>query len=168
MAGHFGSGTPNLNNICPYSFRSCIMIVPGEILAMRDIVQYWPLAKNVHSALWIIIFTAFPFAFNLLYVRRYGEFEYWITMIKVVTLIVIILLGILLPLGATGGPPLLATNGIEPVLCESVNSDCLLSPGFNCTFFRNTAKFRLERRPFQRDHRHRIRRRSCRILGVLL
>src|SRR5690348_1950257 len=144
------------------------MIVPGEILAMRDIVEYWTSATTIPTAGWIGIFAAVPIVFSFFNVRKYGEFEYWISMVKVVALLVIILLGILLrPLGATGKSPLLVTNDFKPVLCESIKN-CLLCPGFNCTFFHNEAKFRLERGAFQRNYRYRTRRRSCRRLGVLL
>jgi amino acid permease len=107
---------------------------------MKDIMYYWTPAQKVPEPVWIAVFIFLPFAFNFLNVRRYGEIEYWLTMIKIVTLVTLFILGVVfLPLGINEGGPLLATNGTDnamtPVLCPTSNINngtCLLRPGFNC------------------------------------
>src|SRR5205085_12185149 len=109
-------------------------------VAMKDIMYYWTSAQKVPESVWIAVFIFLPFAFNFLNVRRYGEVEYWLTMIKIVTLVTLFILGVVfLPLGINEGVPLLATNGtgnaMTPVLCPTStvnNGSCLLRPGFNC------------------------------------
>jgi len=157
VVGHFGSG---VFPACEVSHLSCIMIIPNEAVAMSEIIDYWGTAKNVPQGAWIAIFISLSILFNFLNVRRYGELEYWFTMTKVVTLTILIFLGILLPLGATTGGPLLGTNGTEPIHCNTINDTCLTSPGFNCTSFHRFTDVRLERTTLQGNYRHRTRR-SC-------
>jgi len=77
-------------------------------------------------------------AVNALNVRRYGEFEFWLTWVKIVMIVgFIIILGILLPLQAFNGPSLLGTDTIanRPILCPGPNANppCVPTPGFNCS-----------------------------------
>lgn len=100
---------------------------------MQEIINFWTSTQKVPEWAWILIFILLPLAFNFLNVRKYGEVEYWITMIKILTLVALILLGIsLLPLGASSSEPLLGTTGIDPEFCLPSNGSCLSSPGFNC------------------------------------
>jgi amino acid transporter len=118
------------------AYVSCVTLVPNEAVAMKEIMYYWTPAQKVPEGVWIAVFIFLPFAFNFLNVRRYGEVEYWLTMIKIVTLVTLFILGVVfLPLGINEGGPLLATNGTTPVLCPTSiinNETCLLRPGFNC------------------------------------
>ena len=116
-------------------FLSCVTIVPNEIVAMQEIVNFWTTTQKVPEWAWILIFITLPLAFNFLNVRKYGEVEYWITMVKILTLVALVLLGVvLLPLGASSGGPLLGTDGTNPEFCPPFNGSCLSSPGFNCTY----------------------------------
>lgn len=110
------------------------MIVPNEAVAMREIMNFWTKTETIPGGAWIAIFIFLPFMFNFLNVRKYGELEYWVTMIKILSILVLTLLGvILLPLGAVSSPPLLATTEENsPALCLPSNGTCLSSPGFNC------------------------------------
>jgi len=81
--------------------------------------------------------------FNLLNVRRIGEIEYWLTILKVTTIIGLISLGILLPMGVSVGTRKLGTVGqveaqnLIAVPCPSSALPCLDAPGFPCTPFRH-------------------------------
>jgi len=89
----------------------------------------------VPSAAWIAIFLTIPILFNFFNVRRYGEIEFWLTSIKIITIVGLIFLGILLPMGASSRPPLLGTSAqYTAVECSKneIGEKCLLSPGFNC------------------------------------
>ena len=52
---------------------------------------------------WSCIFLVIIFALNSLSVRVYGESEYWFALIKVVTVIIFIIIGLLTILGIMGG-----------------------------------------------------------------
>ncbi|KAJ1549484.1 hypothetical protein HK405_001538 [Cladochytrium tenue] len=72
--------------------------LPSELSAAGVIVQYW--APNVDSWVWAIVFLV-PLAFvNLVNVRGYGETEYWLSLIKVVFIVIFLLVGTALVLGA--------------------------------------------------------------------
>lgn len=89
---------------------------------------------TVSPVIWLSIFILLPFLFNFLNLRRYGEVEYWLTVIKVFTLVGIIFLGILLPMGASTSTQLLGTDAqFSPVKCGSITmGQCVSPPGFAC------------------------------------
>jgi amino acid permease len=87
--------------------------------------------------IWISIFWLIPVLFNYLNVRRYGEIEFWLTVAKVVTIVGIIVLGILLPMGASPATRLLGTDmqTLELVECPQTPTPgitCVGTPGFGC------------------------------------
>ncbi|KAF9297209.1 hypothetical protein BGZ74_009968 [Mortierella antarctica] len=83
-----------------YAFQ-WIITVTIEVTAAGMILQYWwPNLKMWISAL---IFIVILVAITLLGVKAFGELEYWFSMIKVLTCVIFIIVGILVDLGATGG-----------------------------------------------------------------
>ena len=86
---------------------------------------------------WITIFFILIVLFNLLNVRRYGEIEYWMTVTKLVTIVGIIVLGVLLPLGVSTQTRQLATapdnQTVEYCSTPPGTNTCLPLPGFDCT-----------------------------------
>lgn len=105
-------------------------------------MQFWDKSDNLKSV-WITIFLLVPLLFNLLNVRRIGEIEYWLTIVKVTTIVGLIILGIVLPMGASVGSRQLGTDGestlhnLTAVACSSSTMPCLDPPGFPCTFLRS-------------------------------
>lgn len=69
-----------------------------ELTATGLIVQYWDSSINI--AIFIAIFWVVIFIFNLLPVNFYGELEFWLSTIKVVTVIGFIIFGICIDAGA--------------------------------------------------------------------
>ena len=59
--------------------------------------------QGIPAWVWSCIFLIIIFALNSLSVRVYGESEYWFALIKVVTVIIFIGIGILTILGIMGG-----------------------------------------------------------------
>jgi amino acid permease len=110
-------------------------------------MAFW---KTTNPAVWITVFFVPPFLFNNFNVRRYGEFEYWLTVIKIVTVIGLIVLGILLPINASSAVRLSGTlftndttpdwqltqcpaNLTVPIIEETKqNGTCVGTPGFGC------------------------------------
>ncbi|KAF8981697.1 hypothetical protein BGZ52_002602 [Haplosporangium bisporale] len=83
-----------------YAFQ-WIITVTIEVTAAGMILQYWwPDLK-----MWIpaLVFIVILVAITLLGVKAFGELEYWFAMIKVLTCVVFIIVGILVDVGATGG-----------------------------------------------------------------
>lgn len=75
--------------------------VACELVAGSIIIKYW--LPNTNGTLWSIFFLAILFALNLVSAKAYGEGEYWFASIKVVTIIVFIVAGVLMIFGIIGG-----------------------------------------------------------------
>ena len=85
----------------------------------------------------ITIFFVVLVLFNLLNIRRYGEIEFWLTVIKLATIVGLIFLGILLPMGASIETRQLGTspNNSTVIPCPIINTteiQCLDTPSFVC------------------------------------
>ncbi|RNB89941.1 amino acid permease [Brevibacillus fluminis] len=72
-----------------------------EISAGALIMKFW--FPSVPSLVWSALFLLLMFALNYMSVKAYGEAEYWFALIKVVTVIVFIVLGLLMIFGIMGG-----------------------------------------------------------------
>jgi amino acid permease len=100
-------------------------------------MHLWVSDEKLNS-LWIILFLTASVLFNLLNVRNIGEIEFWLTVIKVTTIVGLVFLGILLPMGASVGTRELGTiqgsNNISTLttVCGP-STQCLPEPGFPCT-----------------------------------
>jgi lysine-specific permease len=83
-----------------YWFNWAITIA-AEIAAANLIVKYW--LPGSSSLLWSVLFLGIMLLINYLSVRVYGESEYWFSFIKVVTVIIFIVIGVLMIFGFMGG-----------------------------------------------------------------
>ncbi|KAF9583152.1 hypothetical protein BGW38_010145 [Lunasporangiospora selenospora] len=90
-----------------YAFQ-WIITVTIEVTAAGMILQYW----WPDLRMWIpaLIFIVILVAITLLGVKAFGELEYWFSMIKVLTCIVFIIVGILVDLGWVGGDAIRGRN----------------------------------------------------------
>ncbi|KAG0047292.1 hypothetical protein BGZ83_007642 [Gryganskiella cystojenkinii] len=83
-----------------YAFQ-WIITVTIEVTSAGIILQYWwPDLK-----MWIpaLVFIVILVGITLLGVKAFGELEYWFSMIKVLTCVIFIIVGILVDAGAVGG-----------------------------------------------------------------
>ena len=64
-------------------------------------MKFW--FPDVPSIVWSALFLGLIFLLNALSVKSYGESEYWFSLIKVVTIIVFIGVGLLTIFGILGG-----------------------------------------------------------------
>ena len=83
----------------------------------------------------IVVFFIPPILINVLNVRKYGEVEFWMTTIKLTTLLGLIILGVVIAAGGVSSP-LLGTNAnYHPVPCNQtdINHQCLPKAGFICS-----------------------------------
>lgn len=108
------------------------MSFPAQIVASSNIISLW--LPDTPKEIWVTLILLICFLFNNFNVRRYGEIEYWSTVIKVTTIVGIICAGFLLSMNASPNARLLGTdaNG-KPVVCSESVYPCVDSPGFNCS-----------------------------------
>ncbi|EOS9366902.1 amino acid permease [Listeria innocua] len=72
-----------------------------DISTAAIIVQFW--LPNTPAWLWSAIFLLLFFGLNALSVKAYGESEYWFSIIKVATVIIFLIVGVLTIVGILGG-----------------------------------------------------------------
>ncbi|KAK1225300.1 Basic amino-acid permease [Marasmius sp. AFHP31] len=79
-----------------YWFNDAVSVA-GDLTAAQILLQFWTDWPQV----WVIslIFWVFLVGLNSVHVRAYGELEYWLASLKVATIIVFIILGILVNVG---------------------------------------------------------------------
>ncbi|KAH9452482.1 hypothetical protein Pst134EB_016434 [Puccinia striiformis f. sp. tritici] len=93
--------SPSLSFTMGYNYwYSWSIILPTEMSASAVLINYW--ITSVNNSVWIFIALAVVISINSCGSKFYGEFEFWLASIKLVTITVLIVLGIVLDLG--GGP----------------------------------------------------------------
>ena len=75
--------------------------VAAELVAAAIVMQYW--FPQVPSWIWSLAFLLLLFLINAFSVRSFGEGEFWFALIKVVTVVVFLGLGLLMVVGIMGG-----------------------------------------------------------------
>jgi lysine-specific permease len=75
--------------------------VAAEMVAGSLIMKYW--FPDVSGFVWSILFLIIIVGLNILSSKAYGESEYWFAGIKVVTVIIFLIIGVLMIVGIMGG-----------------------------------------------------------------
>jgi lysine-specific permease len=75
--------------------------IAAELSAATVIIKYW--FPESSSTLWSLLFLLVMFGLNFLSSRGYGESEYWFAIIKIITVIVFLVVGVLMIFGIMGG-----------------------------------------------------------------
>jgi AAT family amino acid transporter/lysine-specific permease len=75
--------------------------VAAELVAGGLIVKFW--LPNTKTTLWSVAFMIILLSLNLMSARAYGEGEYWFASIKVITILIFLVVGVLIILGIMGG-----------------------------------------------------------------
>ncbi|KAI7819688.1 lysine-specific permease [Gamsiella multidivaricata] len=85
-------------------FINWALTIPAELAASAVIVSFW-LPKDSKFPDWAVplIIILFMVVINLAGVKAYGELEYWFSVLKVVTIVMFIICGILVDAGVIGG-----------------------------------------------------------------
>ncbi|GAA6016436.1 hypothetical protein JCM11491_002411 [Sporobolomyces phaffii] len=76
------------------------IVLPAELSAAAVLIGYWD--KTTNPAVWITVCLVVACAINFGGSRAYGEAEFWFAIIKVLTIVGLIILGIVIDAG--GGP----------------------------------------------------------------
>lgn len=75
--------------------------VATELVAAGIVMSFW--LPDVPGWIWAAAFLVLLVGLNALSARAYGEGEFWLAMIKVITVIVFLVVGVLMILGILGG-----------------------------------------------------------------
>ncbi|KAL9039871.1 MAG: hypothetical protein Q9214_004702 [Letrouitia sp. 1 TL-2023] len=79
-----------------------IIVTPNQLTAAALVIQYWVPRDQVNPGVFIAVFLVVIIAVNYLGIRFFGEFEFWLSSIKVLTICGLLILSLVLMLG--GGP----------------------------------------------------------------
>ena len=80
---------------------SWAITVAAELVAAGLIIKFW--FPNTGTTVWSICFLVILFALNIMSAKAYGESEFWFASIKVVTIIIFLIVGVLMIFGIMGG-----------------------------------------------------------------
>lgn len=80
-----------------------VITVAADVVIAAVVITYWEPMRFMAPWAWSLLFFAMIFLLNTLSVRAYGESEYWFALIKVVTVIVFLGVGVLTIFGILGG-----------------------------------------------------------------
>lgn len=75
--------------------------IAAEMVAGSLLMKYW--FPDVNALYWSILFLAIIVGLNVLSSKAYGESEYWFAGIKVITVLVFLVIGVLMIVGIMGG-----------------------------------------------------------------
>lgn len=87
-----------------------VITVAVDVSIAALVISYWEPMQFLPAWAWSILFFVIIFLLNTLSVKAYGESEYWFSIIKVVTVIVFIAVGLLTIFGIMGGDYIGFTN----------------------------------------------------------
>ena len=67
-----------------------------DVMVASNVLFYWDVFKIFSPLVWSLIFITIIFLLNIFTVKAFGETEFWLSLIKVITIIVFIVVGILM------------------------------------------------------------------------
>jgi amino acid transporter len=82
--------------LCKY-----LILSPNQIVAGALVIRFWN--AEINSAAWVVIMIAFVVSINCLGIKWFGEVEFWLSFIKILTLSGLILLSLIIDLGGVPG-----------------------------------------------------------------
>jgi L-asparagine transporter-like permease len=117
-AGSFGVyGDLYLNSFAGFIARAgywvgLALAIGAEMVAAATYMSAW--FPGVRSYLWILVFSALLLVINLRSVGSYGRMEFWLSMIKLATIVAFIVIGAALLLSGRVAPQYNAQGGFFP------------------------------------------------------
>lgn len=79
-----------------------IIVTPNQLTAAALVIQFWVDREDVNPGVFIAIFLVAIICINYFGIRFFGEFEFWLSSFKVITIVGVILFALVLTCG--GGP----------------------------------------------------------------
>lgn len=118
--GEMAAWLPHSSGFAGYASRFCdpalgfalgwtywckyIITTPNQLTATALIIQLWCPPEKVNPGVFIAVFLVVIISINYFGIKFFGEFEFWLSSIKVVVIIGVIFLSFLLAVGAGPGP----------------------------------------------------------------
>jgi yeast amino acid transporter len=87
-----------------------IIVTPNQLTAAALVIQYWLPPEQVNPGVFIAVFLVTIITINYLGIKFFGEIEFWLSSIKVLVILGLILLSIII---AAGGVPGHAATGFR-------------------------------------------------------
>ena len=122
--GEMSAFLPTTGSFCDYSTRfvepafgfamsynywfNWAITVAVDLSSASFVMSYW--FPHIPFLFWSMLFYVFVVGVNLLAVKGYGESQYWLSIIKVVTVLVFLVVGMLIIVGAFHAPQIGFTN----------------------------------------------------------
>lgn len=78
-----------------------ILVASVDIITLSKILHYWEFFRQFSTFSICIVFLVLLYILNLVSVKVFGEVEYWITIIKVITVVVFLIVGTAIIFGVT-------------------------------------------------------------------
>ncbi|EHA51720.1 hypothetical protein MCOR27_002328 [Pyricularia oryzae] len=78
-------------------FLKYVIVLPNNLTATGILIRYW--APNINVGVWITVFGVLIIALNLIHVKFFGEAEFWMSLIKALVIVMLILLCLIISLG---------------------------------------------------------------------
>lgn len=80
-----------------------LLVTSVDIIISASVLNYWDTFQFFSPVTWSIIFLCLLFLLNIFSVKAFGETEFWLSLIKVITIIIFIAIGVLTIVGILGG-----------------------------------------------------------------
>ncbi|KAF2213828.1 hypothetical protein CERZMDRAFT_95859 [Cercospora zeae-maydis SCOH1-5] len=80
-----------------------IITTPNQLTAASLVIQYWLPAERVNPGVWITIFLLIIIVINFLGIKYFGELEFWLSSVKVVVILGLILFSLIMACGGADG-----------------------------------------------------------------
>jgi len=81
-------------------FFKYVIVLPNNLTATGLLLQFW--LPDLNVSVWIVVFGIAIILLNLIHVSFFGEAEFWMSLIKALVIVMLILLCLIIALG--GGP----------------------------------------------------------------
>ncbi|MBA8763454.1 MULTISPECIES: amino acid permease [Staphylococcus] len=79
------------------------LVTSVDVIVASNVISYWDTFHFFSPLVWSLLFLTLLFLVNVFTVKAFGEAEFWLSLIKVITIIIFIILGILMIFGILGG-----------------------------------------------------------------
>lgn len=110
---------PSLGYAVGWLYFAIWILVSGiDIITLAKVLQFWPFFQQFSSLTLCFVFLLLLFFINLVSVKLFGEIEYWLTIVKVTTVVVFLITGVaiifgILGTGAKGLDTFVANGSVE-------------------------------------------------------
>jgi amino acid transporter len=117
--GEMSTWLPSAGGFATYAARFCdpalgfatgytywfkyIIITPNQLTAAALVIQYWLPADRVNPGVWIAIFLVVIICINYFGVKFFGEFEFYLSSMKVIIIVGLLILMICITAGGVPG-----------------------------------------------------------------